>query len=136
MSSPGGAHTQAGRVIQTRGTLEGRSRLTAQVLNRDEVVRELQALALHQLAMGPAPVRRAAAVAVADFFQACPGGRQSGELYRRLVADSSCGPSHWHRTGFLLLCQAALQRLSPVCGPSPVGCSEPEEQASASAGIL
>ena len=84
-----------------------------QVLNRDEVFRELHSTILHQLEHGALTAKQHAAQVLAEHFCSGHGGRQIGELYRRLVLDFCCGESCWQRAGFLLFCKAGLQCLDP-----------------------
>ena len=91
-----------------------------QFLNKDEVIRELHAGVFTELACGTRPCKTKAAAALAAFFKCSLGGRQSGELYRRLILDfrgntESC----WHRLGFLRFCEAALEDLDARLNSSP-----------------
>lgn len=86
--------------------------LLSQFLNKDEVVRELHGSVLTELALGAQPCKLQAANSLAAFFQILYGGRQSGELYKRLILEfARSTESCWYRLGFLMFCKAAAEIL-------------------------
>lgn len=91
----------------------GRQLAFLQVLNTEDVVREVQPIILDQLHHGALPARNeSAAVLALSFQESLSGGKSLGELYRLLILDFFAGASYWQRTGFLLFCKAALGVLS------------------------